>query len=230
MHHTLIIDRVMPHYDATKVVTLVAEVPAPRAYQALRSLDLFEVHSPLMDAAMWVRGLPMEISRRRRGEGPLELPPTAIVGDLFDVGSSEAEGPLDGWMAFGEEADQRSADRAGLAEEAGHELCFGAVGDFFHADFSWKSMSPDEFPDFAEPGYGKVAADLTVRPFGTGRCLMAYEARVEITDPESRRTFRRYWLITSPFIGVVLKATLRTAAHKATQEPPVRVPTTSATG
>lgn len=216
MHHTLIIDRVMPHYDATKVVTLVAEVPAPRAYQALRSLDLFEVHSPLMDAAMWVRGLPMEIGRRRRGEGPLELPPTAIVGDLFDVGSSEGEGPLDGWMAFG--------------EEAGHELCFGAVGDFFHADFSWKSMSPDEFPDFAEPGYGKVAADLTVRPFGAGRCLMAYEARVEITDPESRRKFRRYWLITSPFIGVVLRAALRTAAHNAAQEPPVRVPTTSATG
>jgi hypothetical protein len=213
---SLIIDRVMPDYDATKIATLVAEVPAPVAYTALRTLDLFDVHSPLMDAAMWVRGLPMEIARRRRGEGPVELPPTAIVGDLFDKGSSEGEGPLDGWMAFG--------------EEAGHELCFGAVGDFFHADFSWKAMSPDEFPRFSEPGYGKIAADLTVRPFGQGRSLMAYEARVKSTDPESRRKFRRYWLLTSPFIGVVLKATLRTAAGRAIQEPPVTVPTTSPTG
>lgn len=158
----------------------------------------------------------MEIARRRRGEGPVELPPSAIVGDLFDQGPSEGEGPLDGWMAFG--------------EEAGHELCFGAVGDFFHADFSWKPMSPDAFPGFSEPGYGKIAADLTVRPFGRGRSLMAYEARVKITDPESRRKFRRYWRLTSPFIGVVLTATLRTAAERAAQDPPVSVPTTSETG
>lgn len=216
MDDTLIIDGVMPDYDATKIETLVAGVSAPVAFRALRDLDLFEVHSPLMDAAMWVRGLPMEIARRRRGEQPVELPPSAIVGDLFDQGPTDGDGPLDGWMAFG--------------EQPGYELCFGAVGDFFHADFSWKPIDPGDFPGFDEPGYGKIAADLTVRPFGRERCLMAYEARVKITDAESRTRFRRYWMLTSPFIGVVLKATLRTAAERAAQEPSVSVPTTSETG
>jgi hypothetical protein len=139
-----------------------------------------------------------------------------VIGDLFDRGPTQGKGPFDGWV--------------GLGEEPGLELVFGAVGDFFHGDFDWKAVEPDDLPGFDEPGYGVIVAALTTVPFGDARCVVSYEARTRCTDPESRRKFLRYWRLTSPFIGVVMRAALRTIAERALQEPPVTVPTTSATG
>ena len=40
--------------------------------------------------------------------------------------------------------------------------------------------------------------------------LLSYECRTKATDPSATRAFMRYWRPLSPFIGVVLRAQLRT--------------------
>jgi hypothetical protein len=78
--------------------------------------------------------------------------------------------------------------------------------------------TPEGFAAFDEPGWGKIAANLSVRPYGNGRSLLSYEARTAMTDEESRKRFGRYWTVVSPFVGVIMQATLRTVRADAESE------------
>ena len=51
----MLIDRYMPDFDFTRVETVVVDAPPEVAYDAARHLDLMRVHSPLSDAATWLR-------------------------------------------------------------------------------------------------------------------------------------------------------------------------------
>ena len=59
-----------------------------------------------------------------------------------------------------------------------------------------------------EPGYARIACTLRVTPLLPGACEVQYEARTHATDPASRRAFRRYWLLVSPFVGIVMRSLL----------------------
>jgi hypothetical protein len=39
--------------------------------------------------------------------------------------------------------------------------------------------------------------------------------RVVLTDPRAWLSFRRYWRISTPFVGVISRAILRTVKHSA---------------
>lgn len=55
-----------------------------------------------------------------------------------------------------------------------------------------RDVDVTEFPGFAEPGWGKIAAHLRVVPCGQIRTLLSYECRAATTDLRSRRHFARY--------------------------------------
>jgi hypothetical protein len=97
-----------------------------------------------------------------------------------------------------------------LDEAPGREVVFGAVGTFWKADIEWRDLAADQFADFAEPGWGKIACHLLVRPDGPGRSILSYECRTATTDPVSRAQMSRYWWLIRPFVGYVLRAVLRT--------------------
>lgn len=48
-----------------------------------------------------------------------------------------------------------------------------------------------------------------VTPYGVGGCVLTLESRVLMTDEDSRRRFRRYWLAAGPFIRLMRPTAMR---------------------
>jgi hypothetical protein len=95
-----------------------------------------------------------------------------------------------------------------LAEEPGRELVFGAVTRPWEANVVFRGLSPEEFAGFAEPDYARIAWTLRVESAGT-RSVFSTETRVDTTDAEARRKFRRYWSVVSPGILLIRRESLR---------------------
>ena len=94
----------------------------------------------------------------------------------------------------------------------------------FLADAVWHARAychlREEFRSFAESGWGKIAANLSVRPYGESASLLSYECRTSTTDPGSRRRFLRYWWFIRPFVAHILRATLQQIKDDAEACPP----------
>lgn len=89
-----------------------------------------------------------------------------------------------------------------LAELPGRAIVVGAVTQPWMADVVFRGVAPDEFRDFAEPGYVKIAWTLRADPITSTESLFHMETRATATDQAARARFRRYWAIFSP--GIVL--------------------------
>jgi hypothetical protein len=177
----MVIDSAMPSYDVAIVEHILVRTDPATTYRAARGLDLLRVHSPLLDAAMWVRLLPSRLTGR-----PAPRLARLVIGE--GVG-------IPGWLVLG--------------ERDGREIAFGAVGRFWQPVIEWRSVDAAEFPGFTEPGWGKIAANFWVRSCGANKTLLSYECRTATTDPRSRRSFARYWWLIRPFVAHILRATLR---------------------
>ena len=178
----LLIDEFMPSFDASIAEHVIVRSDPSTTFRAARELDFLSVHTPLLDVAMWARGMPARMSGRA-----VEAPPRLVLG-LGD--------PLPGWLVLG--------------ETPGSELAFGAVGKFWQPNIEWHDVAADEFLVFDEPGWGKIAADFSVLPYGTCATLLTYECRTVTTDPASRQKFLRYWTVIRPFVAHIFRVTVRT--------------------
>ena len=197
--NTLLLDEYMPDFDHTRVEHLVIDAPTDAVYETMREVDFLMVHSPITDLALFVRSLPEKVGRMtRRNEPPAPPLPALRLAAMFDREGFEREEVLEGWT--------------GLAEERGREIVFGAVGKPWMADIEWMTVAQEDFAGFAEPGWAKIAASLSVREYGATRSILTYEARTAMTDDESRDRFQRYWTVVSPFVGTIMRALLRTVA------------------
>jgi len=178
----MLIESVMPTYDVVIAEHLLVAAHPSATFTAARELDLLTVRTPLLTLSMWLRGLPVRWSGR---EPP--PPPRVVIGE--DIAA------LPGWVLLGERPNR--------------EIAFGAVGKFWHPTIEWRDVSPEDFSGFAESGWGKIAANLSVLPYGESASLLTYECRTVTTDPGSRRRFLRYWWLIRPFVAHILRATLR---------------------
>jgi hypothetical protein len=176
----MIVETVMPRYDTEINEHIVVAADPAATYRAARNLDLLTVRTPLLVASMWLRALPGRLSGRA---GP-------SVSRLVI-----ANGGLPGWLVLGEDADR--------------EIAFGAVGKFWRPTIEWREVELADFAGFDEPGWGRIAANFSVRPYGRGS-LLSYECRTVTTDPVSRRRFLRYWWLIRPFVAHIMRATVRT--------------------
>ena len=107
-------------------------------------------------------------------------------------------------------------------EVAEHEIAIGAVGRFWKPAIEWydvSAMTPEGFAAFDEAGWGRIAASLSLRPYGTGRTLVSYEARTALGDADSARRFARYWVVVRPFARHIMRAALATVAADAEARP-----------
>lgn len=196
----MLIDRYLPEFDVTKIEHRVVDADIDTTWEALCELDLLRVHSPLMNAAVFVRGLPSEVAgwlgREHQVEEPGPLPELKLSGDgAFQV---------PGWLPLG--------------ETEGEEIAFGAIGRFWQPDIDWydvTDMGPEEFSAFDEPGWGRIAANFSLRPYGEPRTLVSYEARTATSDAEAARKFSRYWSPVRPFVGHIMRAALDTLRRDA---------------
>lgn len=186
MNDKLIIDASLPSWDVEIAEHVLVHATPELTWRAARDLDLMTVHTPLLNAAMWVRMLPERIARR-----PIAVPPRlTLAGD----------GDLLGWLSLGQQ-DNR-------------EIAAGAVGRFWETTITWRNVPADEFTAFAEPGWGKIATAVTTVPHGDGT-LLSYVCRTSTTDPASHRQFARSWWLIRPFMAHVMRAVVRAIAADA---------------
>jgi hypothetical protein len=193
----MLIDHYLPRFDVTRIEHTVVDADVATTWLALRRLDLMRVHTPLMDAAMAVRGLPARVSSRFGHQAPPPPQPARLL--LTDPGAA-----LAGWLSLGERTES--------------EIALGAVGRFWRPDIEWydvSAMTPAQFAAFDEPGWGRIAASFSLRHYGASRTLVSYEARTATGDPDAARRFAHYWTVIRPFVGHILRATLDTLRRDA---------------
>jgi hypothetical protein len=102
-----------------------------------------------------------------------------------------------------------------LAEAPGREMVFGAVTQPWKADVRFRGLPPEEFAEFNEPGFVKIAWTISVEPAGPGASVFRTETRATTTDHEARTRFRRYWSIFSPGILLIRREMLRAVKTEA---------------
>jgi hypothetical protein len=183
----MLIDHFMPRCDVSVAAHLIVHCDSATTFRAASELDFMTVHTPLLDVAMWARGLPARIM----GRAP-DPPPRLVLGK---------GDPLPGWLLLGERADA--------------ELAFGAVGKFWQPSIEWRDVPLEAFASFDEPGWGKIAANFSVLPYGESSTLLTYECRTVTTDGDSRRKFMRYWRLGRPVIAHIFRATVSTIREHA---------------
>jgi hypothetical protein len=186
------LERALPVYDMVLTEHRVVEADVDTLFETARDFDFMTVQSPLVTAMMTARALPS----RLRGKA-IDAPTRLLL--------ASEPAALPGWLILG--------------QVPGRELAFGAIGRFWTADIEWRPVQPADFAAFDEPGWGKIACHLLIRPDGPGRSLLTYECRTATTDFASRSSMRRYWWAIRPFVGYVLRASLRTIARDAERCP-----------
>jgi len=118
----MIIDLQLPSYDVVLAVHKIVDADLATTFAAARDLDFLTVRTPLLDTAMWLRGLPDRLRHRT-------APPLAKLTLADGAG-------LPGWLSLGVRQD--------------NELAFGAVGRFWQANIEWRDVPLAEFRDFRE--------------------------------------------------------------------------------
>jgi hypothetical protein len=176
----MLIESALPTFDAVIVEHVLVPADAATTFRAAKTLDLLTVRTPLLVASMWVRVLPARLLGKAAPP-----PPRMVVAE--NVG-------LLGWLLLGEQPNR--------------EIAFGAVGKFWQPVIEWRDIAAADFCDFAEPGWGKIAANFSVAPYGESQTLLSYQCRTATTDPDTRRRFLRYWWLIRPFVAHIMRATL----------------------
>ena len=112
-------------------------------------------------------------------------------------------------------ATMRSIGWGVLAEEPEREIVVGAVTRPWEANVTFRSLPPEQFAAYNEPGDVKIVWTLRVRPTGEHHALFMTETRAVATDPTARRRFRRYWALVSPGIAAIRWLSLRPVKREA---------------
>lgn len=176
----MLIDQHLPRFDVSLMVHTLVDATPEETYAAIENVDLLQ--DRLVALLVGARDLPRRVANRIQGKPE---PRTMGPVRLRDIVSAET-----GWIPLG--------------EAAGRELVAGLVGKFWHRDYGVLKVSPGDFRTFDVPGYAKTVADLSVRPYGTGRTLLLYESRTATTDEQAQVHFRRYWTFLRPFVFILM--------------------------
>jgi hypothetical protein len=192
----MLLDRYLPQYDIIETHAVIIDADTDRTWQAVRRSDLSR--SAVIHVLLELRSLPNRLQRAVKGRPTEAARPPLTLDDM---------------------------ERAGfllLGESPGHEIVFGTVVQ------PWKAVTDDQpapqveagrFAAFDTPGYVKVAFNIRVEPYGSGRALITTETRTAATDPASLRRFARYWMLAGPFSALIRRLMLRIVKSDAEQRP-----------
>jgi hypothetical protein len=196
MNEPMLLDRLLPRYDTTRVEHRLIPGDIEKVYEATRQADFTRAWRE----SLAVRAL---FAARSAGERAAALARRRAPAPLPDVESLRLAGmPMHGdWVLLGEDRPR--------------EIAFGVIGRFWGGETVWQEIDAADFVSFDRPGFGKIGCNFSLRAYGSTGTLVSYEARTQTTDEAARRAFLRYWRPLSPFIGVVMRSQLRVVAHEA---------------
>jgi hypothetical protein len=191
----MMLDWLLPEFDATVVEHRVIDGEPEAVYRAVAEVDMVDIPQayPAVRALFAARGAAERLV-------------SALLGRPVPI--QEPDGP----MRLGELPEQ--GEWVKLADEPPRELAFGVVGRFWGGETVWKTIDAHEFVMFDEPGFAKIACSVSLRPYGTARTLVSYEARTQALDPDSRAHFLRYWRVVRPGVAIVMRAFLQAVAKE----------------
>jgi hypothetical protein len=189
MSEPMLIERVLPTYDAVRVEHRVLAGTTAPVWNAVLNADFMRTADEIPAVRMLFGARTAAERAVSALRGRAVAPPPAP--DRMRLAEMPARGE---WVRLGEDPP--------------HEIAFGAVGRFWAGETAWEEVGAEEFEAFDRPGLAKIACNFSLRPYGAERTLVSYECRTQATDASARRAFMRYWRPLSPFIGVVLRAQL----------------------
>ena len=102
-----------------------------------------------------------------------------------------------------------------LVEAPGREIVIGAVTKPWEPNVTFRALPPEQFAQFAEAGYVKIAWTLRADPAGPARSTFRTETRALATDACARSNFRSYWSFLSPGILLIRRLSLKPLAAEA---------------
>jgi hypothetical protein len=159
----MLIDRLMPTYHAMRVEHRIIPGDIATVYAATRRADFIRTWREsatvrLLFAARDVAERAISLIARREHRQP--PPPDSLrLADMPTHGD---------WVLLGEDPP--------------HELAFGVIGHFWAGETVWAKIDGADFETFAEPGFGKIACNFSLRSYGPDRTLVTYECRTIATD------------------------------------------------
>lgn len=196
----MLLDTVMPIYDATRIERRTVAMPPSALYDAAMRADFLDPirRSPVVRVVVGTREVFEKIVSfvRSRPRPAVAEPEHLRLTDLGNRGE---------WVI--------------LDREPAQEVVFGAIGRFWSGETVWETIDADDFITFDRPGFAKIACHLAMAPDADGRVVLSYEARTLATDDASRRSFLRYWRVVSPFVGSMMRTMLRFIEREAHAEP-----------
>jgi hypothetical protein len=191
----LMLDWLLPEFDATIVEHQVIEGDPESIYRAVTTVDMAEIPNTYTAVRLLfaARGATERLVNALLGRTtPTPVPAGALrLGDMAEHGD---------WVK--------------LADAPPDEFAFGVVGRFWGGETIWETIDADHFVAFDRPGFAKIGCSISLRPYGTARTLVSYEARTQALDPESRAQFLRYWRVVRPGVAMVMRAFLHAVAEE----------------
>lgn len=167
-----LLDRFIPLPEVDEYHRLRVRAPAEITFAAAKNMDIHG--APVARAIFWLRSIPALL----QGEPFRREGRQGIVEETLGLG----------WGV--------------LAEVPDREIVIGAYTQPWHEHVTFRSLPPEEFAAFNEPGYVKIVWTLQAEPLAPNESQFVTRTRAVATDPESRRKFRLYWAPMSA--GIIL--------------------------
>jgi hypothetical protein len=186
----MVLDKFLPKYDFNEIHTVKVDAAPERVFTAMKELTPAEL-SPLIFWMIDIRSLPAKLMGKSWSNVAQQSKP--FLDQMYEGGFVP------------------------LAEEPNSEIVFGLVGQFWKltGGIEPNIPSPQDFLDFADPAFAKVAANLFVIVDGEGQTHCSTETRIHVPDPNTRRKFAFYWRIISIGSGWIRVLWLRAIKRKA---------------
>jgi hypothetical protein len=194
----LLLDDLLPAYDAREWHATVVHASVERVYAALWSANLA---SPVVRVLLGLRALP-----------------GALLGALSQ--------PRDAWRRLlarvGARLTMRDVIAGGftvVAEDPPRELVLGVDGAFWRLRGDLRRVDAASFRGPQPRGTARAAWNFHVAQRADGTSALSTETRVRCADPASRWRFRAYWLIVRPGSGLIRRLMLRSIRRDAERRP-----------
>lgn len=182
---TSLLESIMPVYDVQEVHSTHVDAPPANAFAAILSVTPGE--TALARPFMWVRTLPARVSGGGRMDDAVWNRPFLSVPSTAILG--------------------RVPDR---------EIVMGLIGKFWRLRDGERVavQSREQFMAFNRPGFAVSTLSFHVDPESSGSRVTTI-TRVRTTDPDSRRTFLRYWRVIGTGSGVLRRTWLQAVKARA---------------
>lgn len=184
----MLLDKYLPTFQFNEIHRVTVRASLETTFAAIKQLTPSEL-SPLVNLMLNLRSLPARLT----GERGMELKGEKPMLDVMYAG---------GFIPL---------------EESSDEIVFGLIGQFWKLkpDAEPTISSPQEFLDYNDPAFAKVAANLKVSPDPDGPVICSTETRIHVPDPNTRNKFAFYWRLISLGSGWIRILWLHAIKHRA---------------